>query len=265
MEGRKQEPSVAARGCSVRRRVLVTLFLFASAPTTASEFAGVSADRQVLLLGSPWIRHTIDDSSLGADGIRTGDINGDGHVDLVTGWEQGGVTRLCLNPGPLKSRQKWPSVTIGQVDSPEDALLADFDDDGRLDVVSVCEGKCQTIFFHWGPSNAGGLLDPTAWATTDLPASRHATQWMYCLAMQIDDRHGVDLIAGSRGPAAGIGWFQSPTDPRDMAAWQWHPIYRGRWIMSLVARDMDRDGDQDNEIDIDLSAEVVRKFGQRDN
>jgi len=46
-----------------------------------------------------WQRHTIDDSSLGADGTRFGDINGDGLLDITTPWEQGGVVRVYINPG----------------------------------------------------------------------------------------------------------------------------------------------------------------------
>ena len=44
----------------------------------------------------PWTRHTIDSSSLGADGVRAADANGDGALDLVTSWEQGGLTRVYL-------------------------------------------------------------------------------------------------------------------------------------------------------------------------
>src|SRR5688500_16108882 len=78
----------------------------------------------ILLIASPapaadaaWTRHTIDDSSRGADGVRLADANGDGLLDIVTGWEQGSVTRLYLNPGPAKAREKWPAVTIGKTPS----------------------------------------------------------------------------------------------------------------------------------------------------
>ena len=36
------------------------------------------------VLGS-WERHTIDNSSKGADGVRVADVNGDGLLDLTTG------------------------------------------------------------------------------------------------------------------------------------------------------------------------------------
>jgi hypothetical protein len=63
--------------------------------------------RPLPAVAEPWRRHVIDDSSRGADGVRLADVNGDGHQDICTGWEEGGVVRLYLNPGPERSRQKW--------------------------------------------------------------------------------------------------------------------------------------------------------------
>ena len=71
----------------------------------------------------PWPRHTIDDSSRGADGVRIADVNGDGRTDLVTGWEEGGVIRVYLQPAKDEVRRKWPAVTVGKVRSPEDAVF----------------------------------------------------------------------------------------------------------------------------------------------
>src|SRR5262245_44472735 len=79
---------------------------------------------------SVWIRHTIDDSSKGADGVKVGDLNHDGLPDFVTSWEQGGVVRIYLNPGPEKAKQKWKFVEIGKVESPEDSLPFDLNGDG---------------------------------------------------------------------------------------------------------------------------------------
>ena len=62
-----------------------------------------------------WRRHTIDDTSRGADGVRLADVNGDGRPDITTGWEEGGVVRVYLNPGPKKSKQSWPLVTVSRI------------------------------------------------------------------------------------------------------------------------------------------------------
>jgi hypothetical protein len=68
---------------------------------------------------------------------------------------------------------------------------------------------------------------------------------MFILPMQIDGRHGLDLVVGSKGEDAEIGWLAAPNDPRDLAAWTYHPLHAAGWIMSLVSHDMDRDGDLD--------------------
>ena len=67
----------------------------------------------VATAGDPWTMHIIDDSSRGADGVRMADVNGDGYLDIATGWEEGGVVRMYLNPGPRRARQSWPGVTVG--------------------------------------------------------------------------------------------------------------------------------------------------------
>lgn len=193
----------------------------------------------------PWQRHIIDNSSRGADGVRVADVNGDGLLDLTTGWEEGGVIRVYVNPGPEKSRQPWPAVTVGKVKSPEDAVFADLDGDGATDVVSSCEGNTQAVFFHWAPKEGARYLDSAAWQTQVVPAAEKKSRWMFALPMQIDGRNGVDLIVGSKNPNAMIGWLKSPEDPRNVAAWTLHPLRKAGWIMSLQAHDMDGDGDSD--------------------
>jgi hypothetical protein len=194
--------------------------------------------------GPAWVRHTIDNSSRGADGVRLADVNADRLPDIITGWEQGGLVRVYQNPGTKAARRPWPAVTIGKVAAPEDAVLADLDGDGRLDAVSCCEGRTNTMFLHWAPQR-GEYLQSAAWQTEPLPASQGATSWMFCLPQQVDGRHGLDLVAGSKAKDACIGWFQAPADPRNAAAWTWHKLYQAGWIMSLVAADLDGDGDQD--------------------
>ena len=124
---------------------------------------------------SQWKMHTIDDSSKGADGVRLADFNGDQRPDIVTGWEEGGLIRVYQNPGPKKSNQKWPCVTVGNVKSPEDAVFVDLDQDGNLDVISCCEGKNKSVFVHWAPSDKADYLDAEKWKTEPMPAGPKAT------------------------------------------------------------------------------------------
>lgn len=77
-----------------------------------------------------WTRHVIDDFSRGVDGVRLADVNGDGWMDVATGWEEGGQVRVCLHPGAAKAKQKWQAVTVGEVHSLEDPVFVDLDNDG---------------------------------------------------------------------------------------------------------------------------------------
>jgi hypothetical protein len=192
-----------------------------------------------------WPRHTIDDSSRGADGVKLLDFNGDGLDDIVTGWEEGAVTRLYLHPGFQTAKQRWPAVVVGKTPNVEDAVPVDLDGDGAVDVVSCCEGRTRTMFVHWAPKDRNRILDAEAWRTEPLPESLDRMMWMFCVPMQVDGKHGVDLIAAGKGAGAAIGWFEAPEDPRDLAAWRWHPLDPVGWTMSIKIRDMDGDGDSD--------------------
>lgn len=195
--------------------------------------------------GQPWQRHAVEGGKGGADGVRLLDINGDQLLDITTGWEEGKRIRVYLHPGSKKVKSEWPAVTVGQVTSPEDAVFADVDGDGAVDVVSSCEGKERTVFIHWAPPDTDEYLNPTAWQTEAIPVSEKVQSWMFCLPLQMDGKNGVDLVAGSKGGNAEVGWFESPANPRNLHKWQWNAIYKAGWIMSLLARDIDGDDDQD--------------------
>ena len=192
-----------------------------------------------------WKLHTIDNKSLGADGVRMLDVNGDRALDVAVGWEEGGIVRAYINPGPTKFQTIWPAITVGKVKSPEDAVFADLDNDGAVDVVSSCEGKNRTMYVHWAPVDTKDYMSQEAWSTEPFPATEKKQSWMYALPMDIDGKHGIDLIVASKGQNAAVGWLQSPPNPRDLTAWTYHRLENAGWIMSLIAEDMDNDGDLD--------------------
>lgn len=183
-----------------------------------------------------WPRHTIDASSRGADGVRLADINGDGHLDIATGWEEGGVVRVYTNPGPATVKEPWSFATVGKAPSVEDAVFADVDADGHMDVVSCCEGKTKTIFVHWGPT----------WNTTDtFPQTKGQQAWMFALPMERPDG-GCDVVVSSKGANACIGLLSAPADQRrDLSKWTFRRLADMTWVMSLRSVDVDRDGDLD--------------------
>jgi hypothetical protein len=195
--------------------------------------------------GVSWKRHVIDDRSTGADGVKFGDLNGDGWQDVVTGWEEGGEVRVYLHPGPSQVRQPWPRVTVGQVSDPEDAILADLDGDGRLEVVSCTEGATRTVYWHRFLGHSEDLLKSERWTTAAFPATRGAQAWMQAAAMDLDGQHGADLMLASKGQGATLGWLQAPARADDLEGWTYHTLRDAGWIMSLIPHDMDADGDLD--------------------
>ncbi len=191
-----------------------------------------------------WVRHTIDANSKGADGARLADIDGDGHPDIVTGWEEGGIVRVYHHPGPVAVRDPWPAVTVGRVNSPEDAVLVDVDGGKRLDVISCCEGKTQAIHVHWAPDSSDMLWVADRWVTQRVVAA-DGQMWMFCLPLERDARGHLNLIVGSKGRGATISRLTIPPRERDTARWTLQPLVEAGWIMSLVGTDMDGDGDPD--------------------
>ncbi|NND32754.1 MAG: DUF1961 family protein, partial [Saprospiraceae bacterium] len=192
---------------------------------------------------SDWPRHIIDNSSAGADGVKMADLNSDQNPDLVTGWEEGGVTKLYLNPGPERVRYPWPSVVVGTTPSVEDAVFFDMDEDGFPEIVSCTEKGAEEIYVHRLTNQ--DFSDSKNWEQEILPESHDKMMWMYAESGQIDNQNGIDLVAGGKGDKAFIGWFQAPADAGNLKDWQWHEISPVGWIMSIILRDMDGDADLD--------------------
>lgn len=199
----------------------------------------------ILLAQTTWERHTIDNLFSGADGVKLGDLNKDGLLDITTGWEETGITKVYIHPGFEHVKEEWPSVIVGDTPSVEDAVFTDIDNDGNLDVVSSTEGDNRKMYINWAPKNPNEFKDASKWQSDEIPIIIDSLQWMYSVPAQIDQINGVDLVVGSKGYKAQIGWFQSPKNPRNMKDWIWHPISSATWVMSLFVKDMDNDGDLD--------------------
>lgn len=177
-----------------------------------------------------WARHTIDASSRGADGARLADMNGDGLMDVVTPWEEGGAIRIAFHPGVDKVTEPWPSVEVGRVGRPEDAFAMDVDGDGRLDVVSSCEGNTRAVYVHWAPDDP---TDADGWTTEIIPASKGLQQFMFSVPVDINQDGNIDIVSAGKNDDAALGWFEAPVNPRKLADWKWHVMTPVGWVMSI--------------------------------
>lgn len=133
-----------------------------------------------------WQQMIFNDVELGNEGMASGDIDGDGHVDIVL---RGVWVR---NPGGSAARDaaNWTQYTIGDADSDFKALVVDLNQDGQMDVLfSSSENRADVNW--WTPENG----DPTgAWRKqTIVPALEHA-HTLQAADMDLDG--DIDVVVG---------------------------------------------------------------------
>ena len=189
-----------------------------------------------------WPVHTIDATGSGADGTKLADINHDGFPDIVTGWEESGMTRIYLYSNTDHSGS-WQSVDMGTTPSVEDALFTDLDHDGKFEVITSTEKGSEKVFFHYNLSQ--NLLSAEDWKQSTIPCSENLMMWMYAMEANIDNKGANDVVAAGKGEGAALGWFEVPENIHDLKQWRWHRVFPVGWVMSIITRDIDHDGDVD--------------------
>lgn len=210
-------------------RCLVAMFI--ALPLTA-----VHSDAQV------WRRHAVDDELRGADGVRLADANGDGMLDIVTGWEESGATRAYFNPGPDKSKEPWPRVELGNSPAIEDAVWVDLNADRQLDILSSCEGKEQSLRFFIAPGNKR-LQESERWRAGLIAASLKKTRWMFATPLVPHEKKDPLVVLGSKNPNGMIALLD--VNRISVAESGIRKLVEAGWIMSIFTEDVDRDGDMD--------------------
>jgi len=233
--GRKWVAIGFASRCPGARRIFLSSLCFAIIPM----MAGTVADS-----GEPWRRHSIHSGLAGADGVRAADVNGDGYMDLVTGWEEASRVIIYLNPGPKTVHRPWQRIEFGNMKDVEDAVLVDLDGDGAMDAVCCSEGDTRGIFIQWAPSSQASYADASKWRRETISAAS-GQQWMFCQPGFIGGPQRPGLNVGSKGDRATVAYLAPPVDPRRGNDWKLHKLSAAGWIMSIALEDMDGDGDQD--------------------
>jgi dienelactone hydrolase len=223
----------------------------------------------------PFRRHVINaDSEFSA--CAAIDVNGDGHLDIVSGGYWYGAPDWTRHP--LRDVPR-----IGDRYDDYSNLPLDVDGDGRLDLVSI-NYRSQSLYWvqnrgldtPWpshvidtpGPSESGRLYDIDGDGRLDvLPNGMKFAAW-YEVVHDRDDQgrtqprwirhelpepligHGVgfgDINGDGRGDVVGSrGWAETPQDPRH-GQWTWHPEFtlHADASVPILVHDVDGDGDAD--------------------
>jgi len=195
--------------------------------------------------GKPWKYRTVDDEILGTHCVVTGDVDGDGQMDLIANSFRdkkdtefpNSIVWLKVPNDPYNAKQ-WIRHAFADKDAPGGSHymgIGDLNKDSRADITCGAKGA---------PFDGGNWF---AWweqpAKKDAPWKKHvlATNQMGATNINPIDVNGdqhLDIVA-TRGHGVGVLWFEGPD-------FKLHEIDEEIAAPhTLVTIDLDGDGDND--------------------
>lgn len=206
-----------------------------------------------------WVEHIIDAEDVnggepvrGGDGIVLGDLDKDGHIDIVTAQEDSSHIRVAFgtaDPG------RWELATLAQGElagAVEDVAIGDLNGDGWLDLVAACE-EAHLLYLE----NPGEDVRIAKWAHLIPDMARDRGSWLRVFVADITGDGRPDLTAANKGapdivrPEAGdpdngatsLITFSGP--PLENASWREQVLFQEGIPNTALPFDFDGDGDLD--------------------
>ncbi len=177
--------------------------------------------------GSTWSETIISNTFTGARSIHLANLGGDGSLDIVATAETGNRVTWWENVGNGSS---WAMEDLtATLTGARSVYTGDFDGDSDLDVVAAGYNADQVIWYENGAS----------WAAHTIDGSFDGAYSVY--AANMDGDGDVDVLGAARDGRLLVWWENDGNG----GTWTETTIASGLAFSSVVAKDIDMDGDID--------------------
>ena len=169
------------------------------------------------LANKPWIYRTVDDEILGTHCLITGDVNGDGRVDLIA--NSGRTANRTSVPDSLtwlevpqrpRSAESWIRHVFADRDAPGGSHYTGFGDingDGRPDICCAAKGGDGFPGGQWFAWWEQPMDATAAWDKHVLADDQPGATNIHPVDVNADG--SIDFV-GTRGHGMGVLWFKGP-------------------------------------------------------
>jgi hypothetical protein len=210
-----------------------------------------------------WREHLVDDELIGgvpirgSDGLTVGDLDLDGHLDVVSVHEADttydGVARghVRVAFGSVDP-DRWVLATLAEGEeagAAEDVAVGDADRDGYPDVVVACE-LAHLLYLQ----NPGPEARTAVWQGVIPPGTRDRGSFIRVFLADLDGNGQPEVVTANKGAQnprlstndhRPISWFALPPNPLRGEDWVEHELTRVAIPINSQPVDLDGDGDLD--------------------
>jgi hypothetical protein len=184
--------------------------------------------------GSAWRPRTISKAAGFAQSVFAADVDGDGHIDVLSASERG--DRITWYENAAGDGSAWPSHDItASAKGARCVFAADMDGDGDIDALSASRDDDKIAWYENTQGNGSVWKEHVISTKAD---GAHAV-----FAADIDGDGDIDAVSASENDDK-VAWYENRTG--DGTTWkEWIITEKADSAHSVYAADIDGDGDLD--------------------